>query len=245
MSAISMTLVISIVGVLVLASAFPLAYYSRLLTSKIKRRWESLSAGVAVAYMFVNVLPELAEHQPYVAEAAYGSVLSAEKRIYIWALTGFIAFAGLNEIKLKRSGEETVGQGAGLFYWGKLAGFALYSLLIGYLLTHREDASLLSLCLYVGAMGLHMFMLDVVMAEQFESLYTTRARAALVGCVLLGWVLGSLNALPDAFTSRLFAFVLGGVTITSAHEELRAERAGHFWWFVWGAAAYATILLLI
>jgi hypothetical protein len=238
-----MTLLISIVGVLILASAFPLAYYSRLLTSRIQRRWESLSAGVAVAYMFVNVLPELAEHQPYVAEAAHGSLLSAEKRIYIWALTGFIAFAGLNEFKFKRSEEGTGGDR--LFFWGKLAGFALYSLLIGYLLTHREDASLLSLWLYVGAMGLHMFMLDVVMAEEFESLYTARVRAALVGCLFLGWVLGTMNALPDSFTSRLFAFVLGGVTITSAHEELKAERAGHFWWFVSGAAAYATILLLI
>jgi hypothetical protein len=237
-----MTALITFLGVLVLSSAFPLAYYSSRLTRRIKRRWESLSAGVAVAYMFVSVLPELAEHQPYVT-AATGSLLSAEKRIYIWALAGFVAFAGLNELRFKQGGRNA--EGAGPVFWGKLTGFALYALLIGYLLVHREDPSQLSLWLYVGAMGLHMFMLDVVMAEEFESLYTAWGRVALAACVFLGWALGSVNALPDAVTSRLFALILGGVTITSAHEELRAERGGHFWWFVSGAAAYATILLLI
>jgi hypothetical protein len=126
-----------------------------------------------------------------------------------------------------------------------MSGFALYMLLIGYLLLHREDASMFSLWLFVLAMGLHIFMVDTQLAEQFAGIYEPKGRILLVSCLLLGWALGAVDALPDSFTSRLFAFVVGGVAITSAHEELSVEETGRFWWFAGGAAFYATLLMLI
>jgi hypothetical protein len=236
-----MTDVTSFAGVALLSSAFLLAHWSRRLTLKIKRRWEALSAGVAVAYMFVGVLPELAEHQPNVSASAMGTLLSAEKRIYIWALAGFVAFAGLSQVRF----EKTAGASYRPVFWAKMAGFALYVLLVGYLLVLREDHLKLFLWMYVSAMGLHIFMLDIAMAEEFGSLYGVTCRVALTAAVFLGGVLGIVDVLPASFTSRLFALILGAVTLTTAHEELRAEEAMRFWWFTCGAAAYATILLLV
>jgi hypothetical protein len=94
-------------------------------------------------------------------------------------------------------------------------------------------------------MGLHILMMDSELVERFEGIYEPKGRMLMVACLLLGWVLGSIDALPDTFTSRLFAFVVGGVVITSAHEELSFEEDGRFGWFVGGAAAYATLLMLI
>ena len=232
-----------LLGVTLLAAAFPLAGWSARFTSRIGRRWRSLSAGVAAAFMFVSVLPELAEHQPTLAAVAHGSILNAEKRIYSWALFGFVSFAGLSEF----GGAVAEGRRArrpGLFYSGRIVGFAIYVLLISYLLSHREDDSLLSLGLYVAAMGLHFFMLDVVLSEQFGRLYEPMGRMLLVGAVILGWWLGNLHLIPDGLTSRLFAFILGGVTITSAHEEMGAGKGAYFWWFCGGAAGYAVLLML-
>jgi hypothetical protein len=240
-----MTAAISFCGILLLASAFFLSRYCRRFTVKIKRRWQAISAGVAMAYVFVNVIPELEEHRPVVAGSVMGTLLDAEKRIYLWALAGFISFAGLSRLRVveRRNGSRL--RGAVILSWGAIAGYAIYMLLIGYLLLHREDASALSLWLFVLAMGLHIFMVDTQLAEQFEGIYEPPGRVLLVACLLLGWTMGVADALPASFTSRLFAFVVGGVAITSAHEELSVEESGRFWWFVGGAAFYATLLMLI
>jgi hypothetical protein len=118
-------------------------------------------------------------------------------------------------------------------------------LLIGYLLVHREDRSLLSLGLFVFAMGLHLFMVDIELVEQFAGSYQPWGRMLLVVSVLVGWMLGVVDAFPDSFTSRLFAFVIGAVVVMSAHEELPAGENRQFWWFAGGAFCYATLLMLI
>lgn len=236
---------ISFAGALLLSSAFALAHYCRRFTLRIKRRWQALSAGAAVAYVFVNVIPELEEHRPVVAGSAMVTFLNAEKRIYLWALAGFVTFAGLSTLRFRKGSDAPRSNGAGLVYWGEMTGHALYTLLIGYLLLHREDATLLSLGLFVFAMGLHLFMVDNDLAEKFESLYEPRGEILLASCVLVGWVSGLVDAFPDSFTSRLFAFVIGGVVITAAHEERPAKESLQFWWFAGGAAFYATLLMLI
>jgi hypothetical protein len=230
---------------LLLSSAFLLARYCRRFTPKHKHRWQSLSAGVAVAYVFVNVIPELEEHRPTVAGTAMKIVLSAEKRIYVWALAGCIAFAGLRSLEYHKPKNGQRSDRAGLVYWGVMAGYALYTLLLGYLLIHREDDSLLSLELFVFAMGLHLFMLDQELVEKFECRYAPLGGYLLAFCVLLGWILGSIHAFSDSLTSRLFAFIVGGVVMSAAHEELPSEGNGRFWWFVAGATFYATLLMLI
>jgi hypothetical protein len=126
-----------------------------------------------------------------------------------------------------------------------MAAWGVYMMLIGYLLLHRDDASILSLWLFVFAMGLHILMMDNQLVERFAEIYEPKGRMLLVSCLLLGWVLGTVDALPDSVTSRLFAFVVGGVVITSAHEESSFEESGRFGWFAGGAAAYATLLMLI
>jgi hypothetical protein len=227
---------------LVLASAFVLSRYFRKYTLQIERRWHALSAGVVVAYVFVNIMPELEEHRSTVAGTAFGAWLDVEKRIYLWALAGFVAFAGLARLRTSPANDP---HQAALFYAGVISGYSLYNLLIGYLLVRREDESGASLALYVLAMGLHLFMTDGELAEQFEERYQPLGRMILIFSLLLGWGLGRSAAFRPSLTSRLFAFLAGGVLITSVHAELRAERGTRFWWFVGGAAAYSTILLLI
>lgn len=51
--------------------------------------------------------------------------------------------------------------------------------------------------------------------------------------------------MAEAVISRLFAFVAGGVVMTSMNEELPREREGRFWWFVLGTIGYAIVLLLV
>lgn len=240
-----MTGVASFGGILALCGVFVGAHFCHRFTIQIQRRWKALSAGVAIAYVFVNVFPELEEHRSIVASTAAGTLLDAEKRIYLWALAGFIAFAGLGRLQFIQPTNGTQRRDEGIVYWGTMAGWAIYLLLIGYLLLHRDDSSMVSLWLFVSAMGLHIFMVDNQLSERFEGLYEPWGRLLLMFCLLVGWGMGAADALPESLTSRLFAFVVGGVVITSAHEEESFERSGRFWWFAGGASAYAVLLLLI
>jgi hypothetical protein len=235
-----MTTATSFLAIAALSSAFLGAHACHRFTIHIKRRWQALSAAVGMAYVFVNVLPELEEHRAIVAGSAMGSLLDADKRIYLWALAGFIVFSGLSRLRVVQHDDVS-----GAVYRGAMAGFGIYMFLIGYLLLHRDDSTLLSLWLFVFAMGLHIFMLDNQLAERFEGIYEPSGRLLLVSCLFFGWAMGLADALPAFLTSRLFAFVAGGVVITSAHEELGVEEGGRFWWFAGGAATYATLLVLI
>ncbi len=233
---------ISLGGSLLLSSAIILSRYCRGFTLRIERRWHALSAGVVVAYVFINVMPELEEHRAAVTGSALGVLLDLEKRIYLWALAGFLAFAGLSRLGYPRANAPRHGA---LLYRGTIAGYALYVLLIGYLLVRREDGSMLSLGLYVFAIGLHLFMVDGEMAERFEDRYGPGGSLLLACSALLGWALAIAGIFTDSVTSRLFAFLAGGVLITSVHAEIHAEERSRFWWFIGGSAAYACILMLV
>ena len=63
-------------------------------------------------------------------------LLDIEKRIYLWALAGFVAFSGLSRLRSAPAGAL---RSIARLYSGTIAGYALYVLLIGYLLVRRED----------------------------------------------------------------------------------------------------------
>jgi hypothetical protein len=54
---------------------------------------------VVITYVFVSLMPELEEHRSALAKSSVGMPLDKEKRIYLWALAGFVAFAGLRRLR--------------------------------------------------------------------------------------------------------------------------------------------------
>jgi hypothetical protein len=210
-----------------------------------KRRWQALSAGVAVAYVFVLIMPELVEHGQIIARSAAGTLFNPDKHIYLWALAGFVFFAGLSRLQISTGADTGQTSHTDVLFCGEVAGYASYTLLIGYLLTHREDTTILSLGLFVFAMLLHLFLVDTDLGEKFQRRYEVWGRIFLASGLFVGWVLGTLDAFPESFTSRMFAFVVGGVVITAAHEEWPAEEGPRYWWFAGGAVFYSTLLILI
>ena len=57
--------------------------------------WLSIAGGVSVAYVFVHLLPELAEGQKAVGSVAGGNAF-AERHVYLTALAGLMTFYGLD-----------------------------------------------------------------------------------------------------------------------------------------------------
>lgn len=215
-----------------------------------RSRWLSAAGGVAVAYVFIHLLPELSEAQERFREAFQGDGLlgAVEQHSYLVALLGLVIFYGLERLA-RNSARRQAARGRGreaepAVFWLHLGSYGLYNLLIGYLLLHREVRGLQSLIFYSIAMGLHFLVNDRGLRQEYGEMYERYGQWILAVAALLGWGIGVLVDIPELLVSTLFAFLAGGVVLNVLKEELPEERESRFDAFLAGAAVY-TVLLLV
>jgi len=212
-----------------------------------RRRWVSAAAGISLAYVFVDVLPELAAQSEAVRKVVDESAWFIEQRVYFLALLSFVVMYGIEHIVLsqrRHREREGIGHGRDPVYWLHLAGFAAYSLLIGYLLVERAERGVLSLALYAMAMAVHFVVVNHALAEEHGEVYRRHGHWVLALAVLAGWGLGNVVEIGEIAFARLFAVLAGGVVITSLKAELPDEREGRFWPFCLAALLFALVLIL-
>lgn len=206
-----------------------------------RHRTISAAAGISVAYVFVDVLPELELQRKAITGAvAGGEVMFAEQRLYLLALVTFVVVYGLEHMVLISRGR---GSGSTAVFRLQLAGYALYSALIGYLVVDRAERGVLPLALYTFAMAVHFLIVDHSLAEEHAGAYAPSMRILLAASVLAGWLIAVVTPLSEALVARLFAVLAGGVILTSLRAELPDDREGRFWPFCLGAASYTAVLL--
>jgi zinc transporter ZupT len=213
-----------------------------------RSRWLSVAGGISVAYVFVHLLPDLAEEQETIREAAGESFNFLEYHVYLVALIGLAAFYGLERsAKTSRRRKRTAGDEdsteAGVF-WVHAASFTVYNALIGYLLLHREEPGVWSLILFAFAMGVHFVVNDYGLRRDHKGTYDRIGRWVLAAGILAGWVVGLFFEVSEAAIAVLFGFLAGGVIMNVLKEELPEDHESRFWAFALGAAAYAVVLLV-
>lgn len=155
-----------------------------------------------MSYVFVHLLPELAEGQETVAEALdEGRGLAfLQSHIYLIALLGLVVFYGLERLatssrrrKRQASKEDSTSEGV---FWLHISSFAVYNFLIGYLFLHRLATGLEDLLLFFAAMALHFVVNDYGLREHHKEAYQRRGRWILAAAVILGWVVALLTESP-------------------------------------------------
>lgn len=216
------------------------------LSARRRGMWLSASGGIAVAYVFLELLPELTEHNAVLADFG-GAAWLADQIVYLVALSGLLVFYGLElAVRTSRrracaaSGSDRAGEGV---FWLHIAGFAVANLLIGYLLLHREIPGVVSLVLYAVALGVHLLGSDYGLVQHHRELYDRRARWWLAGSVAAGWIAGVLIELPEAAISLISAFLAGSIVMNVMKEELPEERDSDFGAFALGSLLYAAVIL--
>jgi zinc transporter ZupT len=213
-----------------------------------RSRWLSFAGGTAVAYVFLHILPELSVHQRSFAQSLGLSDKAAETSVYLITLLGLAAFYGMERfVKGARARSREPAQGearADRVFWLHTGSFALYNVLIGYLLLHREEPGLRSLVLYFVVMALHFLTNDFALRQDYRERYDRHGRWLLAAAALVGWALGAWLTLPEPTTGFLFAFLAGGIVLNVLKEELPRERESRFGPFAVGAAGYAALLIV-
>ncbi len=102
------TQIISLLAVSSLALAHLASGKLRFLNNAPRSIWLSLAGGVSVAYVFVHLLPELAEAQDTIRERLGEGLGFLENHVYLIALVGLAMFYGVErttaESRKSRSG---------------------------------------------------------------------------------------------------------------------------------------------
>lgn len=212
-----------------------------------RSRWLSMAGGVAVAYVFIHILPDLSNHQA--ALAAFAPVKFLEHHVYLIALAGLATFYGLERLVKSSRRPERAAAGEtpapAAVFWVHIGSFAAYNALVGYLLNHREESGTRSLILFGVAMALHFVVNDFGLRQDHKGTYDRVGRWVLAVAVVVGWGLGvGVNVHPAA-VAALFAFLAGGTVLNVLKEELPEERESNFWAFLAGVTGYTVVLLAI
>jgi hypothetical protein len=207
--------------------------------------WLSAAGGISVAYVFLHLLPELARGQRELQAVLQGVLAQLERHVYLVALAGITMFYGLERLALgsrRRSSRASVPDQTEAHVFALHVGsFALYNLLIGYLLVHGEQDDLF---FYAVAMALHLLVNDHAMRQHHRQRYDRTGRWLLAAAVLGGWLLGRAYQLPPGAIQLLVALLAGGVILNVVKEELPQERDSRFSAFLAGVVLYGALLLL-
>ena len=213
-----------------------------------RNRGLSFAGGVAVTYVFLHILPEIATHQREFADEIGLTGMAVERWIYALALLGLVVFYGVERrVKVSRAQMAKAGQGnrtGNRELWIHIGSFAVFNFLIGYLLVHREEPGLLSLSAYSVAMALHFVTADFGMRQDHAAAYDGIGRWVLAVSVIVGWLVGQLIALPPLAVGGLFSFLAGGVVLNVLKEELPEERQSRFTPFLLGVAIYGALIFI-
>ncbi len=241
-SAVTIALVLSI-AMMVLQFTVP---YLRRITSVPAYCVYSFSGGFTMAYIFLHLLPGLAEHRETI-----GALLSEKYAmtplmylvVYLVGLIAFLLFYGLEKLAHRR--KESAKDPEPLDFYIHLFSICLYSVLLTYTMSVRVAAGLPFAILFTFVMGLHFIIVDHNLDEHFPRRFTRIGRFVILGALCAGWILSAVHEPQNVFVVAILTAFLGGSILMSVftHELPRLHRSSFLWLCV--GAAFGTVLLAV
>lgn len=209
------------------------------------RTFASFAGGVAVAYVFLHMLPNLVEYNKPIGRFLLNNqwlTPFTELLIYIVALFGFLIYYGFDLLaeRYRDNGNDDT-----LVYGLHLTMFCLYNFLITYTMSLRARSSITATVLFTIAMALHFVLTDRKFCRLYKIQFNHVGRFLLISALLVGWlcsvIFDPVNVLVAAF---MVAFLAGSVLLNVFREELPASGLASYFWFSFGAGLITFILLL-
>lgn len=215
--------------------------------------WLSLSSGVAIAYVFIRLLPNIGVWQATIEGSSRAQFGFLQHHAYLVALFGMLALhgaqrfaeAGRKQEMNAPAQENTPAQdsGANATFWLHILTVAVFNVSIGYLLVNRPDSGLRSLLLFFVGMAVYLLVSDYGLRRTYGGTYERVGRWVLTAAVFGGWVLGSVMELNAGTQALLSAFIAGAPISNVITEEAKAARTGSFGALLLGAVLYTALLL--
>jgi len=209
----------------------------------------SVGAGVAMSYVFLDILPHLSSKQDALQHSVgTGFGVFLEHHSYLLALAGFTIYFGLaNMMKASRTDQAMIEERCKprLTLHVRVLAFAVYCFLIGYLIGEQSEHRYEPVIIFALAMTIHMAGVAHTVRGQISRFYDQIVRYVLAGGTLAGWLLGIVTSIPDAIFALVFSFFVGAIMIVAFVYELPVVIGGRrYWFFVAGVTGFSALLLL-
>ncbi len=190
----------------------------------------SLGGGIAIAYVFLQLLPEL--------DNAY--------HFHI-ALYGFVIVYGINHLISKvisSNGDDKIHLEKRWKCVISIIILFIYNALIIYTMKEHLKHGTASIIKFMIAMVLHLFGSDFGLLERQFIYFKSWGRFVLAAAPITGWLIiwlaPDFGLHPDILTSVLAGFIMLNVF----KEELPENKHTSFRWFVCGIVLFAVLIML-
>lgn len=212
-------------------------FASRIRKNKLQGTLLSFGGGVAISYIFIDLLPKLGKSDEAVEKALRGSLPFLERHVFIMALLGFLLFYLVDKSsQIKQSS---------FSFWLSTLSYSLFNFFVGYAVVDENDPEVQPLVLFTFAMALHYFTTDYSLNEKHGKLYKHKEKWLLIASIFLGWLAGYYFDLSETAIALISAFIGGGVIMNVIRHELPENKNNDIRAFVLGALFYTFILLFL
>ena len=198
--------------------------------------WLSFSGGVAVAFIFVYILPYLHDEQSKYGESSFRG-LTFESEFYLLSLIGLIIYFVIHNFAVRAY--HSTSRGEGQFFWIQIAFFALYNSMVAYTV-FGSDVEGLQTVFYGVAIGLHFMAISHDLHREDAGRYK-RGRYYLAGGILFGWIFAIVFTLPEIVLAITFAVIAGAMIFNVLKKEMPTEESAHLPTFLWAAFIYTVV----
>lgn len=229
----------SLLCVTILASIHIFSAFANLAENIWRTRFLSMAGGVAVSYVFVELMPRLGVSQKTLQEISEDLIPLKERHVYLVAFLGFLVFYAVHCIPHSRSKNKT-----SLPFVCNMISFLFFNFLVGYEIVDIHDPFIQPLYLFTFAVGLHNFITDHSLKEDHGTHYDAFSKIILALFLYLGFLAGLFTSIPQSMVIYGVAFTAGGMILNVLKYELPKEQKGtSFAAFALGGILYSIILV--
>lgn len=226
-------------AVTILSLVHLLAGHFHFSESKWHKHFLSMAGGVAVAYVFVELMPKLGVSETTLQAINTDIIPLKERHVYLVAFLGFLFFYGmhrLSTVSLEKFGNFS--------FFLNIISYIFLNFLVGYEIVDIHDPFIKPLYLFVVALGLHYFITDYTFREKHPYIYQSFGRYILILALYGGFFAGVLTEIPKTSIIYVVAFVAGGMILNVLSYELPADdKSESFLSFLVGGLLYSVILV--
>jgi len=193
----------------------------------------SFAGGMAVTYVFCQLLPEIDEGHAVVGEL-----------IYLFILLGFIIYYGL-ERYLRKLQKRNVKSIENYEFSLAFGGYWIYNFLIIFSIPDTLSVSHIHVLLMAFAMGLDLLHNDFEMGSKHPRLFDKWGRYLLAIATLAGYFCRFLQPDGEAFNDIMTAILAGSIIYSVFKNELPNPERTSVLWFSIGIIFYTFLLVLL
>ncbi|MEK4920604.1 hypothetical protein MKX78_01570 [Cytobacillus sp. FSL R5-0569] len=196
----------------------------------------SLSGGVAIAYVFVYILPSMHEEQDKL-----GGTLAIDSELYFLGLIGLIVYYSVYKFA-KSTKAQKMNQNAAYFVQATF--FAIYTFMVSYIVFSSDVHS--GEALFYGlAIGLHFIGISYHIGKENEDIHHQYGRFLFAIATLIGALAGSMGPTTGLFVHSIIAFSSGAMIFNVISKELPEEDYAHLPTFLLASLLYSLILFTL